>query len=425
MERFQFRNNRLWCEEVDLTEVVESVGTPVYCYSRQSIIDHCRWIEQAFGTVPHLSCYAVKANANPVVLRTVAGEGLGADVGSLGELLLALDAGFPPSKITLSGVGKSDEEITTALRHGVLSLNVESEEELLVVNDLSVRMGKRAKVLLRINFDIEAGAHPYTATGHRRAKFGLEPEEALALATKHRSLWGVEIVGLHSHLGSQIIDEPAFVRAAEEIVRLAGRFERAGFPQTHINFGGGFGVQYKDYVTHPGLPAEDEHGETGVSTVKLLQAVIPILAESTSLILIQPGRSVVAHAAVLLTRVLYRKQSAGKTYVIVDAGMNDLIRPSLYQSYHQIVPLRLNGREVETVDIVGPLCESGDYLALDRRMPAQRRGEYLSVMCAGAYGFVLSSNYNGRPRPAEVLVEGDRYSIITARESVEHIFAKG
>ncbi len=425
MERFQFRNDALWCEEVDLTKLVASVGTPVYCYSRQSVVDHCRWIEQAFGPVPHLSCYAIKANANPAVLRTIAGEGLGADVGSLGELHLALDAGFPPSKITLSGVGKSDEEIASALRHGVLSLNVESEEELLVVNEHAVRMGKRADVLLRINFDIEAGAHPYTATGHRRAKFGLEPEEALALAKKHRGLKSVGIVGLHSHIGSQIIDEPAFIRAAEAIVRLAGMFENEGFPQKQINFGGGFGVQYKDYVTHPALPAEEDHEETGVSTVRLLQAVIPILARTRSLILIQPGRSVVAHAAVLLTRVLYRKQSAGKTYVIVDAGMNDLIRPSLYQSYHQIVPLRLDGREVETVDIVGPLCESGDYLALDRRIPAQHRGDYLSVMCAGAYGFVLSSNYNGRPRPAEVLVEGDRYSVITSREPIEHLFAKG
>ncbi len=425
MERFQFRNNALWCEDANLADLVDSIGTPVYCYSRQSIIDHCRWIEQAFGTVPHLSCYAVKANANPAVLRTIAGEGLGADVGSHGELLLALNAGFPPAKITLSGVGKSDEEIALALRRDVLSLNVESEEELLVVNDLASRMGKRTRVLLRINFDIEAGAHPYTATGHRRAKFGLEPGEALALAKKHGNLGGIEFAGLHSHIGSQITDEPAFVRAAEALVELAGTFEKEGFRQQQINFGGGFGVQYKDYVTHPGLPAEEGHEEADLSTVKLLHAVVPILAKANALVLIQPGRSVIAHAAVLLTRVLYRKQSAGKTYIIVDAGMNDLIRPSLYRSYHQIVPLRLEGREIETVDIVGPLCESGDYLALDRRMPAVRRGEYLSVMCAGAYGFVLSSNYNGRPRPAEILVQGERFSVITAREPVEHIYAKG
>ncbi len=424
MERFSYKDGNLYCEETPLRDVAGKVGTPAYVYSAQSIRDHCRWIEGAFGDVPHLSYYAVKANSNPEVLKIIASQDLGADVGSIGELKLALDAGFPPSKITFSGVGKNDREIAAGIEAGIRAFIVESEEELRIIGLISRNLGKTARVLLRLNFDIEAGAHPYTSTGHRHAKFGLEPAQAEAIASTAHSLDGIDIIGVHSHIGSQIIDEPSFVRVAKALVEFSRRLIPMGIRLQQINCGGGFGVQYKDYLLHPDLPAERSHAESSVATTKLIGAILPILRTAGCTVAIQPGRSVVAHAGVLLAKILYRKQTGGKTFLIADAGMNDLLRPSLYQSYHQIVPLELTGRGHEVADIVGPLCESGDYLALDRTIPVMKRGDYLAVMCTGAYGFVLSSNYNGRARPAEVLVDGRSFTVVTPRESLGHIFAK-
>lgn len=425
MERFYYRNDSLYCEDLNLDTLVRETGTPVYVYSRQSIIDHCQWIEKSFGELPHLSCYAVKANSNAQLLKIIARQDLGADVGSLGELSIALEAGFPPSKITMSGVGKNDDEITEGIREDILAFIIESEEEIRNINRIALGLGKKARGLLRLNFDIEAGVHPYTSTGHRQAKFGLSPSDAITVAQQVREMSAIEITGIHSHIGSQITDEPAFVRAAEALVAFGHDVQTLGIRLHQINFGGGFGVQYKDYLPHPKLPAEFSHTENTLTTVKLLQSVLPILQRAGCMIVIQPGRSVIAHAGILLTKVLYRKVAGKKTFLIVDAGMNDLLRPSLYQSYHQVVPLHVDDRRHELVDIVGPLCESGDYLALDRMMPAMQRGDYLAVMCTGAYGFVLSSNYNGRARPAEILVDGRSSTVITPRESLDHIFAKG
>jgi diaminopimelate decarboxylase len=425
MERFYYRNDSLYCEDVALDVVARDLGTPVYVYSSQSVVDHCDWIEKSFGEVPHLSCYAVKANSNPQLLKIIVRQNLGADVGSLGELSIALDAGFPQSKITMSGVGKNDDEIVAGIRENIIAFIIESEEEIRNIDRIALELGKKARVLMRLNFDIDAGAHPCTSTGHRQAKFGLSPSDAMILARQVRDLKAIEIVGIHSHIGSQITDEPAFIRAAEALVAFGQEVQKLGIRLEQINFGGGFGVQYKDYLPHPKLPVEPSHSENSVTTVKLLQSVLPILKKAGCMIVIQPGRSVIAHAGVLLTKVLYRKVAGKKTFIIVDAGMNDLLRPSLYQSYHQIVPLSVKGGRHEVVDIVGPLCESGDYLALDRTMPVMQRGDYLAVMCTGAYGFVLSSNYNGRARPAEVLVDGRSFTVITPRESLNHIFAKG
>ncbi|MBI3189874.1 MAG: diaminopimelate decarboxylase, partial [Ignavibacteriales bacterium] len=369
----------------------------------------------------HLSCYAIKANGNREILRVLAEEGIGADAGSIGELHLALEAGFPPEKITFSGVGKRDDEIEFALRQNILSLNVESEEEVRVISEIAERTWMKARILLRINFNIETPTHKYTSTGHKHTKFGIEREKAVEVAKWASTVPGIELRGIHCHIGSQITDAETFLQAAKETTLLVQELRSNGIEIYDINFGGGFGVQYHDYITHPLLPNDGEHADRGVTTVKLLQSVLPVLRESKCRILIQPGRSIIAHAGILLTKVLYTKQSGGKTFVIVDAGMNDLIRPSLYQSYHQIVPLQLSDSNHVRVDVVGPLCETGDFFAHDRTMMKVNRGEILAILCAGAYGYMLSSNYNGRQRPAEVMVDGDECSIIRNRETINQL----
>jgi diaminopimelate decarboxylase len=436
LEQFRYINDRLFCEGTDLEECAARFGTPLYLYSRQSVIDHCRWIESAFGNEDHLSCYALKANSNPSILRILAGEGIGADVGSAGELALALDAGFPADRITFSGVGKRDDEIAGAIQQDILSINAESEEELKVISDIAMELHKRARVSVRVNFDIRSETHSYLTTGRKHNKFGVDASRAEEVFREAAKLPGVELLGVHSHIGSQITSGETFSAAARAIIELIDRLRRLGISLSHLNFGGGFGVRYRDYVTHPGLPLELENPESNLTTVSMLKEVLPILRSARCKILIQPGRSMVAHAGVLITKVLYKKNSGGKTFVIVDAGMNDLIRPSLYQSYHQIVPLDLRpglvppggtaraGLDHEVVDVVGPLCETGDFFALDRTIPAVERGEYLAVLCTGAYGYVLSSNYNGRPKPAEVLVDAGRSELISDRESVDKLFVK-
>lgn len=416
MEEYRYINDELWCEQVNLRDVVAAHRTPLYVYSRSSIVDHTRHIEAALRGVDHLSCYAVKANANAEILRIIAAEGVGADVGSAGELRRALGAGFEPRKITFSGVGKGDDEIEEALRAGIFALNVESEQELDVIDGIASRLGLTARVFFRINFDIPSGSHPYISTGQRQAKFGIEPGRAVELISKAHLMKAIEVVGIHSHVGSQIIEAAPLVAAAEALAALVEQLRQAGLQVRQLNFGGGFGVQYRDYVRHPSLPPEDDASESDLTTVKLLSAVMPVLRKTGCSILIQPGRSIVAHAGILLAKVVYRKVSGGKTFIIIDAGMNDLIRPSLYHSYHQIVPLKIASGESEVVDIVGPLCETGDFFALDRRIPVVCRNDALAVLCAGAYGYALSSNYNGRPRPAEVLVDRDQFRIISQRE---------
>ena len=418
MEQFTFRNNDLWCEEVNLRDIAEKFGTPLYVYSRQSVIDHCRWIENAFGAVDHLSCYAVKANGNREILRILAQEGIGADAGSIGEMELALNAGFAPPTITFSGVGKRDDEIEFALRRNILSLNVESEEEMQVIDGIAGTLKARARVLLRVNLDVPADTHPYITTGRKHNKFGVERSAAKAILQSASRMPNLEVLGIHSHIGSQIVRSETFLTAARAVVDLVEELRADGISIRQVNFGGGFGVQYRDYVKHPLLPVEAENPEADIATVKMLGTILPILESSKCRIFIQPGRSIVAHAGILLTKVLYRKSSGGKIFIITDAGMNDLLRPSLYQSYHQIVPIHVEQRQHETVDVVGPLCESGDYFALDRALPRTGRGEYLAVLCAGAYGRVLASNYNGRPRPAEVMVSGGTYQVVTPREVI-------
>jgi diaminopimelate decarboxylase len=423
MHEFSYTNTTLMAESVPLRAVAEEFGTPLYVYSKRSLLDHCRHIERAFDGHPHMSFYAVKANANKTLLRLIGEEGFGADIGSVGELHVALAAGIHAAKITFSGVGKREDELTAALRAGIHAFNVESTEEIEVLNGIAGHEKKKARILLRVNLDIDAGGHSYVSTSLKQNKFGIPARQSTEVLRWATGLPHIQVKGIHSHIGSQITKAETFVRAAEALVGLLRELSAAGIPVTDLDFGGGFGVQYRGFITHPQLPAEvpEEPEEINLSAANLIATVAPLLRETNCRLSIQPGRSVVAHAGVLLVKVLYRKQTDDKLFVVVDGGMNDLIRPSLYNAHHQIVPLELSSREHEKADIVGPLCESGDFFALDRVIPRVERGEYLALMCAGAYGYVLSSNYNARPRPAEVLVDGKSRTLIRRRETIEQI----
>jgi diaminopimelate decarboxylase len=420
VREFTFHENRLQCESVPLADVACAHGTPLYVYSAGLIRRRCREIEEAFGSREHLTCYAVKANANRQLLHLIAEQGLGADVGSGGELELALGAGFAPERVTFSGVGKRDDEIVLALEHGVSAFNVESAEEMEVLSALAVRHSCTARVLLRVNFDIDAGGHAYVSTSLKHNKFGVPRQHAAGVLRRAAGLPGIEVRGVHSHIGSQITNRTVFLSAASAIVELVRELRSQGIPLHDVDFGGGFGVQYHGVLSHPALPREMPEGGAHDPTT-ILRDVLPILDETGCRVLIQPGRAIVGQAGLLLTTVLYRKAMEEKVFVVVDAGMNDLIRPSLYNAYHQIVPLVVGGSGTETVDVVGPVCESGDFFARGRRFPVVKRGDQLAILCAGAYGFVLSSNYNARLRPAEVLIDGGAVRLIRERQRLAQL----
>jgi diaminopimelate decarboxylase len=420
VHEFAYRGSRLMVEKLPLTTVAERFGTPLYIYSKHSVIDHCRHLERAFAGEPHQTSYAVKANSNRALLAIIAGEGLGADVGSKGELYLARAAGFPAGRITYSGVGKRDDEIAYALDEGIAGFNVESREEISAISRIAASKGMKAAILLRVNLNIDAGGHAYISTSLKRSKFGIDWHEARGVLEWAATLEGIEIRGIHSHIGSQIVKSETFIAAAKILVDLVRELRGNGIAITDLDFGGGYGVQYRGYVADPQLPAEEPEAPN-LSAATLVQTVLPVLRGSGCHLSIQPGRSIVAHSGALAVRVIFRKESGERTFIIVDGGMNDLIRPSLYNAYHQIVPLELTAAPHETVDVVGPLCESGDFLAQERRLARVDRGERLAVMCAGAYGYVLSSNYNARPRPAEVLVDGDSVTVVRERESLQDL----
>jgi diaminopimelate decarboxylase len=420
MEAFAYRDDELWCEGVRLADVASAAGTPVYVYSRKSVRDHSSWFERALGDLPHLSCYAVKANAGLPILREIAASGLGADVGSIGELHLALRAGFSPAVVTFSGVGKREDEIEAALRAGIHSLNVESSAELDAVNALAGRLGVKARVLLRLNPGIDAPTHPYIATGGGATKFGMGAEEIRSLIAVRSGWPSVAFAGLHSHIGSQIVTPGSFSAAARHLVSFFRELNAAGGGLGMINIGGGFGVQYRNYLAHPLLAPDPEAVDEGVTTAGILHEILPDLRAAGVPVLLQPGRSLVAHSGILLSKVLYIKRNERK-FVIVDAGMNDLMRPTLYRSWHQIVPVSLSGGPAEEADVVGPLCETSDTLGEGRALQPLRQGDLLAVLCAGAYGSVLASNYNMRLRPAEVIVDGGRFEVFRRRETLEDL----
>ena len=403
MHDFEYRHGELHCESVPLSRIAKECGTPCYVYSHQTLVRHFRAFDGAFLGTPHIIAFAMKANSNLAILRLMATEGGGADIVSGGELYRALKAGISPAKIVFAGVGKSREEIRQALDADILMFNVESTAELRAIDDVAAEAGRKARVALRINPDIDPKTHPYISTGMKKSKFGISAERALDEFKVASALRHIDVVGVHAHIGSQLTDVTPFVDSLKKILGLVETLKSHGATIRYLNIGGGLGITYSDET--PPLPKE------------LANAISPLLRDLKCVLIMEPGRVIVGNAGVLLTKVLYTKDGETKKFVIVDAAMNDLIRPSLYGAYHEIKPVReASAGQTTTVDVVGPVCESGDFLAKDRPMPEIGTGELLAVMSAGAYGFVMSSNYNSRPRIPEVLVKDGDVHVIRARE---------
>lgn len=405
---FACHDGVMHAEGVDLRELAARFGTPCYVYSRAAFERHWRAYDDAFAGVDHLVCYAVKANSNLAVLNVLARLGSGFDIVSGGELERVLAAGGDASRVVFSGVGKSAQEIRRALGAGIACFNVESAAELERIERVAAQAGRRAPVSLRVNPDVDAGTHPYISTGLKENKFGIPVDEAEALAVRAAAMEHVDMLGLDCHIGSQLVSVAPFVDALDRVLALVDRLAALGVEITHLNIGGGLGVRYRDET--PPAPAE------------YAAALRARLGPRPCRLLLEPGRSIAANAGVLLTRVEYLKPGAERSFAIVDAGMNDLLRPALYEAWHDIVPLAVHGEAVPRCwDVVGPVCETGDFLGKDREL-ALREGDLLAVRSAGAYGFVMSSNYNSRPRAAEVMVDGDRMHLVRERETVSDLW---
>lgn len=405
---FQYQDQILHCENVPLTQIIEKCGTPTYVYSTQGILDRYHAYDAAFGDVPHRVCFAVKANSNLAILKILADAGAGFDIVSGGELFRVLKAGGDPSKVVFSGVGKTAEEIEYALDSKIHSFNCESEPELELINELAHRRNVQVRVALRVNPDVDASTHPYISTGLRDHKFGLDIEKVEEIYNRANALPAIIPEGVSCHIGSQLLDHAPLLEAIQRVLNLTERLRQQGLPIRHLDLGGGLGVAYDSTQTTPRI--QDYIGDA-----------IKLVAGSGLKIMVEPGRSIVAESGALLSRVIYQKQSPQKEFVILDAAMNDLIRPALYRAHHEIVPVINQNRPTQMADVVGPVCETGDFLAKDRNIATMNPGEAAAILTAGAYGFVLSSNYNSRPRAAEVLVNGSDFRVIRERETLEDL----
>lgn len=403
MHLFQYRGSGLFAEDVPVIALTEKYGTPLYIYSYNTLLRHFRAYTDAFNGYPHIICFAVKANSNSTILRLFAKNGGGADIVSGGELHIALKAGISPRKIVYAGVGKTEEEIRFALRSKILMFNVESENELREIDRVAGLMKTKAPVALRINPDIDSETHPYIATGLRKHKFGIPIENALENYRIASRLKNINVIGIHKHIGSQITKVSPFVDALKRILILMDKLIAQGVKIEYLDVGGGLGISYRN--EEPPVPKD------------LAKNLIPLLKNRRVTLIIEPGRSIVGNAGILVTKTLYLKEGEDREFIIVDAGMNDLIRPSLYDAYHHILPVIRRKRKKVFADIVGPICESSDFLAKDREIESIKQGEYFAVMGAGAYGFSMSSNYNSRPRPAEVMVKAREHFLIRERET--------
>lgn len=405
---FDYRDNSFYCDQVDLAEIALEAGTPCYVYSARSILDAYCAYDRAFGDMPHMVCYAVKANSSLGVLALLARAGCGFDIVSGGELHRVIAAGGDPSRVVFSGVGKTPAEIEVALRAGILNFNCESEAELGEINAVAERLGMVARFALRVNPDVNAVTHKYISTGMKEHKFGIDIAEAPAVYRRSLEYRNLRASGVDCHIGSQILDYSSILEAAGKVLGLIDRLRTEGHAIDHADLGGGLGIAY-------------EPGRQAPVIGDFVAAVRQVIGGRNLKVMIEPGRSIVGNAGVLLTKVLYRKRTETREFVVVDAAMNDLIRPVLYEAHHEILPLEKTAAADITADVVGPICETGDFLARGRVMPGVSAGEYLAVMSAGAYGFVQASNYNSRPRAAEVLVEGDRWRVIRRRETYEDL----
>ncbi len=409
MNDFQYREGELYCEDVPLSRIAKEVGTPCYVYSHHTLVRHFRVYDSAFQNIPHIVAFAMKANSNLAVLRLMAKEGSGVDIVSGGELFRALQAGVSPGKIVFAGVGKKPDEIRDALKADILMFNVESPAELQAINEVAASMGVKARVALRINPDIDPQTHPYISTGLKKSKFGIAADRAIEEFKIAAAFSHIEVVGLHAHIGSQLTQVAPFVESLKKVLTMVQTLAEQGIPIRYLNIGGGLGITYSD--------------ETPPEPKDLAEAIFPLVRDLKCVLIMEPGRVIVGNAGVLLTKVLYTKDGETKRFLIVDAAMNDLIRPSLYDAHHEIRPVfeSVARAAKKTVDVVGPVCESGDFLAKDRVMPEMNAGDLMAVMSAGAYGFVMSSNYNSRPRVPEVLVHEGQIHVIRARESYEDL----
>jgi diaminopimelate decarboxylase len=404
----EYRDRSLYCEGVSLADLAKKAGTPAYVYSAGTILDNFRAYDHAFGQAPHLVCYAVKANSNLSLLRMLAEAGAGFDIVSGGELFRVLRAGGDASKVVFSGVGKTADEIDAALAAGIHGFNCESEPEIALIDALAHRRGSKARVALRVNPDVEAVTHAYISTGRLAHKFGVNIGDAEAMYERARRHENIVLESVSCHIGSQILDPSPVFEAVDRVLALIERLRSKGFPIQTADLGGGLGVAYKPEESTPSI----------CEFVKKLCARV----EGRNLkIMIEPGRSIVGGAGILLTRVLYRKTTGDKEFVVVDAAMNDLIRPALYSAHHEILPVRQGGESELIADVVGPVCETGDFLARGRRLPEALPGDLLAICTAGAYGFTQASNYNSRPRAAEVMVEGSDWRVIRKRETYEDL----
>jgi len=407
MNYFNYHRETLFCEEIPVEQIAREVETPFYLYSHRTLQHHFRVFDAAFAEVPHIVCFAVKANSNMAILRIFVREGGGMDLVSGGELYRALKAGADPAKLVYSGVGKREDEIDYALKTGILMFNVESDQELEKINDRAQLLGIRAGIGLRVNPDVDPQTHPHISTGLRENKFGIDVEKSLAAYRRAAELNHLEIKGVSCHIGSQVTKISPFIDALGRLKELMRRLREEGIAIRYLDLGGGLGITYDQETPPP--PAD------------YARAIIDAARDMDCTFIFEPGRVIVGNAGILVTRVLYTKENSGKKFIIVDAGMNDLIRPSLYGSFQQIQPVVRSERGEITADVVGPICESGDFLAKGRRMPVVGRDELIAVMSAGAYGFSMSSNYNSRPRIPEILVRDDRYYVIRKRESYEDL----
>jgi len=408
MNAFTYKENALHCENVALAEIAARVGTPCYVYSAATILENYRAYDEAFEDTPHTVCYAMKANGNLAILRLLAEAGAGFDIVSGGELFRALKAGADPGKIVFSGVGKTAAEIDEALSASIFAFNCESEPELALIDALAHRRGVKARVAMRVNPDVEADTHHYISTGRLAHKFGIDLAEAEGVYERARQHPNLLLEGVSCHIGSKLMDSSPLLEAADRVLEFIDRLRAKGFDIRHADLGGGLGVAYEPDEATPVIR-------------DFVHQLRERVKDRNLKVTVEPGRSIVAAAGVLLAKTLYRKKTADKEFVIVDAAMNDLIRPALYGAYHEILPVRERGTVTLRADVVGPVCETGDFIARDRALPEVLPGDVLAICAAGAYGFVQASTYNARRRPAEVLVEGTEWRVIRQRETYDDL----
>lgn len=407
-EHINYKNNQLYVEDINVDDLTKEFGTPLYIYSKNHFINQYKEFEKAFTGINVKIFYAMKANFNLSVINTFVKLGSGVDANSEGELYRALKTGVDPSKIILTSVGKTKNEIRLGLENNVLMIKAESEEEIELINKIAAEMKKVARVAIRVNPDVDAKTHPYISTGLSSNKFGVDSKTALSIYKRRKDFPHIQFTGIDMHIGSQITSIDPFVEAVEKLSELYFQIEKDGLKLTHFDVGGGIGVSY--------------NSEKTFSINEFAERTIPLFKKLNCEIIFEPGRYLTANGGILVTEVLYNKRNGEKNFIVVDAAMNDLLRPSIYQAYHHIQPTKkFNDRKNIVADIVGPICESGDYLAREREITESNSGELLAVMSAGAYGMVMSSNYNARRRPAEILVDRNKYSVIRSRETFDHL----